>query len=165
MTLEEATADLGWGLHDALLQGLEIDWTTAILRLIVRIKADENQTLDRLASVSIGGLQYCIIDPPGTIDEIRGRGLWMDDGAGVAPSAQYTPPPTPDGCFAHWLFIHGWNSFIQIGGRTASLEWLEAEPQPVDRRALRWPGSRVKRFPIPSRSWFSKRSPGNFQRS
>jgi len=135
-----------WGLHDALLQGIEVDWAAGELRLLVRIKVDEDQRLDRLARISITGLQYVIVDPPIYEDAVAktlGKGLWIDDGPGNAPKREGHVPTTPEGCFAHWFFVTEWNSFIQFCGRHAEFEWLEAEPKAVRSPNLYWPGDEI----------------------
>lgn len=134
MTLEEATADLGWGLHDALLQSITVDWAVAELRLRVRLRMDERQTKDQLAEITITGLEYCVVDPPGHADAATradGRGLWIDDGPGTPPNQEGALLPTPEGCFAHWIFCRDTNGFIRLCGRNAAFRWIEAGPVSV----------------------------------
>ena len=58
-----------------------------------------------------------------------GDGLWVGSGAGVANAqSKFHLPPTPEGCFVHWFFVQGWNSFIHLCGRDAELAWIETAP-------------------------------------
>ena len=138
-TLSEIEASLPWGLHDAYLEALDIDWQNAKLTLTVRVMMTEHQDMDQRARITVTGLVFCAIDPP-EIDPSRGyeptpkMGLWIDADEGVAnDEARRRLPATPDGCFLHWLFVHPWNRFIHICGRRADLEWIE--PEPVASRA------------------------------
>jgi hypothetical protein len=89
MTFDELEATLPWGLHDAYLEGIVIDWPASQLELAVRVMMSEQQDMDQRAQVTVRGLVYCAIDPP-EIDPERGYGptpqlgLWIDTGAGPA---------------------------------------------------------------------------------
>lgn len=147
VTIEKITAELGWGLHDACLQRLELDWVAAELGLLIRIKMDERQKVDRLARITVTGVEYCVVDPPiygDAVQKTLGVGLWIDDGPGVPTNPRVTLPAAPDDCFTHWLFVQEWNSFIHICGRDAKREWLESDSQPVARSSnLKWPGDEI----------------------
>jgi len=60
-----------WGLHDAYLEGIVLDWLGARLELEVRLMMSEHQDMDQRACVTVTGLVYCAIDPP-EIDPTRG---------------------------------------------------------------------------------------------
>jgi hypothetical protein len=147
MTLDEIEQTLPWGLHDALLLRLSVDWARASVTLDVRVMMSERQDLGRLGRIVITGLLFCAIDPP-EIDPARGyvpvaeAGLWIDAGPGSAAGASL--PSIPEGCFLHWLFVRSWNRFIHICGRHAELIWLDDGPQPSRSagRAL-FPGDHV----------------------
>jgi hypothetical protein len=139
MTFQDVDASLPWGLHDAYLEGIALDWTRAQLELTVRLMMSEQQDMDQRACVTVRGLVYCAIDPP-EIDPARGYepvpevGLWIDTGPATGGrEAESRLPPTPAGCFVQWIFVHDWNRFIHICGREVSLAWLE--PTPVASRA------------------------------
>jgi len=140
MTFDEIEGTLPWGLHDAYLEGIILDWLGARLELKLRLMMSEHQDMDQRACVTVTGLVYCAIDPP-EIDPKRGyvaipeHGLWIDTGAGaVTTGAESRLPETPAGCFLQWIFVHDWNRCIHICGKDASLSWLE--PVPVPLRAL-----------------------------
>lgn len=134
MNIAEIEASLPWGLHDALLQSIAIDWPKAKLTLAVRVKTSEHQDFDRACEIQIDGLVFCSIDAP-EIDPKRNyepvprKGLWIDAGEG-APNddARSRLPAIPDGCFLHWIFVRDWNRFIHICGRSATFTWTEPEP-------------------------------------
>jgi hypothetical protein len=71
MTLEELEATLPWGLHDAYLERLQIDWPEAKLVLDVRVMVTEHQDMDQRARITITGLVFCSVDPP-EIDSAHG---------------------------------------------------------------------------------------------
>jgi len=132
MTLRELMEGLPWGLHDAYLEALAVDWPRATASLTLRLMISERQDQERRARVDLTGLVFCSIEPPGIAPE-RGymptpaEGLWISDGDGAAPSAASALPAIPEGCFLHWLFVKDWNRFMHICARDASLTWLDPE--------------------------------------
>ncbi len=148
MTLAELVAGLPWGLHDAYLEALSVDWPRATASLSVRLMVSERQDQERRARIDLKGLVFCSIEAPEIAPE-RGyeptpsAGLWIDDGVGVAPGASVSLPAIPEGCFLHWLFVNDWNRFIHLCARDASLTWLsEAGPATAATRAL-FPGEEI----------------------
>jgi hypothetical protein len=140
MTFDEIEATLPWGLHDAYIEGIVLDWLDARLELTVRLMMSEHQDMDQRACVTVRGLVYCAIDPP-EIDPKRGQepmpvnGLWIDTGSRAVDAGAKSPlPQTPGGCFLQWIFVRDWNRYIHVCGRDVSLTWLE--PTPVPARAL-----------------------------
>lgn len=134
MTLEEIEATLSWGLHDAYLEAIDVDWLKGTLVLSVRVMITERQDMEQRARITITGLVFCSIDAP-EIDPARGYepmpegGLRINAGEGPAnEEARSKLPRTPEGCFLHWLFVQQWNRFIHICGREAELTWTEQAP-------------------------------------
>jgi len=78
MNLRELTDDLSWGLHDAHLEHLDLDWPHATASLTVRFAMSERQDLDRRGRIDLMGLVFCAIDPPE-----------------IAPERHYVPTPQP----------------------------------------------------------------------
>lgn len=130
MTLDERESQLPWGLHDAYVEGIALDFLQARAVLDVRVMMSEAQDLDQRARLVIEGLVFCAIEAPqaadGPID--APAGLWIDAGVERTPPDL---PPVPAGCFLHYFFVHPWNRFIHICGRNAALEWREAQPVPA----------------------------------
>jgi hypothetical protein len=136
-TLEAIEAALPWGLHDAYLERMEIDWVGQHLMLTVRVMISERQDMDQRALVTIAGLVFCAIDAP-EIDPARGyepcppHGLWIDVGTGAANEhARATLPPTPNGCFLSWIFVQNWNRFIHVCAQDATMTWIDPAPVPA----------------------------------
>ncbi len=134
MTLSEIEASLPWGLHDAYLETLSIDWPRATLSMTVRVMMTRAQDKDQRASIVVTGLVFCSIDAP-EIDPTRGyeptpeEGLWLDSGEGAAnEEAKGRLPKVPEGCFLQWFFVSQWNRCIHVCGRRAELIWLETDP-------------------------------------
>jgi hypothetical protein len=146
-SIDDIERPLPWGLHDALLLRLSVDWTQGELALEARIMMTKNQDMDQLVRVRVLGLVFCSVDAP-QIEPARGYvpiregGLRINSGPGAAPSASL--PAAPEGCFLHWIFVSDWNRFIHICGRHAELTWLEDSPKPSGSiwRAL-FPGNEI----------------------
>jgi hypothetical protein len=129
---------------------MAVDWVERRLTLDLRVMMTEHQDMDQRARVTMTGLVLCSIDPP-EIDPARGyepcpsTGLWINTGSGAPnEAAKAGLPATPEGCFLHWFFVHGWNSFIHVCARDAELSWIEAAPVPA-RAATRalFPGDEI----------------------
>jgi hypothetical protein len=71
VTLVELAGTLPWGLHDAYIEALDIDWLTARLTLTVRVMITEHQDMDQRARIILGGLVFCSVEPP-EISDPRG---------------------------------------------------------------------------------------------
>jgi hypothetical protein len=130
-TIAKLENDLPWGLHDAYVESMAIDWPRARLVMDMRLMISEHQDEDQRARITITGLVYCAIEPP-TIkppeyEPCPEDGLWVQpDEMSAAPEGH---PTTPEGCFVHRFFVSDWNSCFYIVGKSAELAWLEAEPK------------------------------------
>ncbi len=130
-TLAKIVKDLPWGLHDAHLEVLTIDWLAQTLTLVVRFPMSERQDVERRAEVKVSGLFFCSIDPPlltaGCDLEDASEGLWVDGGEGAAKGATDLPA-LPADVFLHHIYVSNWNyRTIHIAGRDAQLRWLDEE--------------------------------------
>lgn len=134
-TIADLEKSLPWGLHDAHLESVHIDWAAARLTLNVRVALGKHQEEDRRAKIVVEGLVFCAVDPP-QIDRSNGyeptpqTGLRIDSGEGAAGHAKDALPVTPTDCFLTYFFVSNWNSFIHVCGRNASLEWQEPNAVP-----------------------------------
>lgn len=134
MTLDELTEPLPWGLHDACLEALTLDWPRARASLTVRLMMSERQDEERRAVIGLTGLVFCSVDAP-EIAPDRGYtptpadGLRVADDVGAAPGAVL--PAVPEGCFLHHLYVSDWNAFIHLCARDATLTWLDPAPVPA----------------------------------
>lgn len=149
MTLDELMEPLPWGLHDAYLEALTIDWVERELRLTVRLQMTEHQDMDQRAVITISGLVFCTVEPPDMRPEekeIDRAGYAIDLLRHPFPYGSRTLPAVPEGCFLNCIYDNEqrgrvWPGPIHFCGRNASLEWLEPAPVPArhTRRAL-FPG-------------------------
>jgi hypothetical protein len=81
MNIADLEATLPWGLHDARLESIEVDWLNARATLTVRVRVTAGQDIDRRGRITVGGLVFCSIDAPE-----------------IDPSRHYEPvPPTGSG--------------------------------------------------------------------
>jgi hypothetical protein len=141
---------LPWGLHDALLLKLEIEWVLARARLDLRIPMTESQDQDRLGQLTFDGLLFCSLEAP-ELDKVRGYvattsdGLQVDCGEGMGRET-FRPslPAIPPDHFLLWLFVREWNRFIHICARSVRLSWLEdGTNSRVGHRKALFPGDEV----------------------
>ena len=118
-----------WGLHDASLAALRVDWVARTLELDVRVRIGERAARVRSARVVCTGLVFLALDSERTI-EWRESGLWVDGSDGEAARAPPNPP-LPEGCTPAWLYVREWNGFIRFAAVSASLVWLEPFDRPL----------------------------------
>ena len=145
MTLEELENALNWGLHDADLVRLEVDWQARRLTLDARLQMDRHQESSQLARIALDGLRYFSVTPPRCEERDEETLPWIDAGQGFArEEARATHPSVPPGHFIHWLFFRETCQEVQICAREASLTWLEPAPVSKDggHRAL-FPGDEI----------------------
>src|SRR5687768_8751438 len=90
MTLRELEQSLPWGLHDAYLERLDVDYAHTMAGLVARVMMSETQDLDQRARIEIRGLIYLCIEPPEAPAIEQGpdttEGLWLDSVA-MSPEA------------------------------------------------------------------------------
>ena len=128
MTLDEIVAQLPAVLHDAGLRTLTIDYTSRRITFGLDIcvgDPDANTEAEREAyrpvRLTISGLLWCVIECAESAAN-AGEGLWIDAGSLDSLKQRPNVPGVPDGAFAWWIFVHQWNGFIYVAGRTASIE-------------------------------------------
>src|SRR4026209_1489392 len=87
MTLDDVVAELPNGLHDALLRTLTIDFVARRATFTMRAwvgKADAETIAEREAyrplTLSVSGLLWCIVEPPGNDGIAATEELWIDGG-------------------------------------------------------------------------------------
>lgn len=123
MTLEELENSLPNGLHDSLLRSLVIDYSGASALLVVDIDIQEDESaapVYRRAQITLSGLFFVAIEPPGQIDD-----HWPPDGLAIdaGPGSRSRVPSPPSGVFVHWIYVIAWNSFVHVAARNATLAW------------------------------------------
>jgi hypothetical protein len=142
--LEAIEQKLPWGLHDALLVQLGVDWVQGKARMDLRIAMTEAQDQDRLAQLAFTDLLFCAVEAP-EIDKALGYGARSEDGvqidcgAGVGhESCRDRLPSIPAGFFLYWFYVREWNRFIHVCARAVQFAWLEDKvaTRAARRRAL-----------------------------
>src|SRR5215831_10822224 len=107
MTLTDIAAQLPNGFHDAFLRTLTVDYALAKATMAVRIcVGDVNSTIEaareayRAATLTLTGLQWCVIERPNGASKATEDGLWID--AGPLNDLKQKPnlPAIPDDAFA-----------------------------------------------------------------
>ena len=146
-TLAELVKDLPWGLHDAHLEGLSIDWLAQTVTLVVRFPMTKRQDVERRAEVRVSGLFFCAVDPPlltaGYDLDDSSEGLWIDGGEGPAKEVTGLPALPPD-VFLHHIYVSNWNyRAIHIAGRDAQLRWLDDEAPRKGPGGALFPGDEI----------------------
>ncbi|NMO16678.1 hypothetical protein HPC49_13470 [Pyxidicoccus fallax] len=148
MTLSDIEDALPWGLHDARLTWMWVDWGRGKLSLHVRVKMDEHQKTDQLAGITLSGLRYFTMTPPtGSAPEGAPdpeRGSWIDAGSGHArPEAAASHPPTPEGHFVHYIYFRDTGQDLHVCAQEAELTWIEEKPVPVSGSGALFPGEEI----------------------
>lgn len=136
-SLRQIEDQLPNGFHDAVLQSISLDLlsNTASLRMQLLVgetdaTSEEAREAYRTATLTLEGLVYFVIDSPDSLGRpLSAEGVRIDGGDATDRTNPRAPAPRtslPPGTFAHWFFVHEWNSFIHIAARQASLQWLDA---------------------------------------
>jgi hypothetical protein len=132
MTLDEISASLPNGFHDAKLAGYSVNFTDRTVQMDLTIWTGNRNAMEtyRRASLELEGLYYWIIEPPDLrYNYAVAEELTIDIGPvfdlEMVPTIQ--PPPVPTGTFANWLFVGEWNAFIYLAAQSAKLTWQESE--------------------------------------
>ncbi len=121
MKLSEIEEQLPWGLHDAYLERLELDWLRKVLVMDVRLMMNDRQDMDQRAQIKVTGLVYCIIEPP-IIDPTKGYeampegGLWIVSEEGASNKQPiYQKPQTAALCiiYLYQTGISGLSTFVE----------------------------------------------------
>ncbi len=128
MTIAEIENRLPAGLHDAKLLKIVIDYEKleAEIEFKVWIPTEQHAEKYARAILTLSGLQYLIIEPPG-VDVQTNMGehdLTSVDGfvtASFRGISANVPQPIV-GNFAHSLFAYNWNSSIHIAASSAKLD-------------------------------------------
>ncbi len=131
MTLTELLKPLPWGLHDAHLVKVSLDYDARSAAVDVRLQMDPHQTLDQLARLRFEGLEWFTALPPAARHTPEDELPWIDrlpEGpllAGASPRFS-----VPSGCFVAGFYTReSWQNFA-LCAREVSLEWLEPAPVP-----------------------------------
>jgi hypothetical protein len=132
MTLDDLSAALPNGFHDAELQRLMIDYTKQKAHFIVDIwvgdMSTEQHEAYRLAEITLSGLIFWVSEPPDAAyrnDAAGGETIDIGPFEGFnGQTAVKLPPPVPDGAFANRIFLTGRNSFHYVAAYNAALVWL-----------------------------------------
>lgn len=144
MTLAEIEDALPNGFHDALLQCVNLDYSTRRAAVALRVcvgdpdgATEEEREAYKSAEIHLLDLVYFVIKPPDPGCDYRARvALWVEAGAADAESAPPPPMPLdllPAGAFAYWFFVRDWNSFIHVAAIDASLRWPDEHVEPAVR--------------------------------
>lgn len=127
MTLDEIEQSLPNGFHDSSIFGVRLDYVqrTAELDLEIWVAVSDDEDLEQYSRVtlSISGLIYFVIEPPGPPNTSHDAPTLVDGGSSELERAAYPlPKPLPAGAFTYWFFVSSWNSFIHIAALTAELK-------------------------------------------
>jgi len=127
MTIEEIDLSLPNGFHDSKILGVRLDYVrqTAEIDLEIHVSGvdDEDTEKYQRATLSISGLIYFVIEPPGPPNTAHAQPSRVDGGSSELKRTAYPlPKPLPDGAFTYWFFVSNWNSFIHIAALTADIK-------------------------------------------
>ena len=132
MHLADLEKTLPNGFHDAVLQAIDIDYTSRCARFRLRLltgspdAATESERESRSrALLTLRNVLYLVIEAPRQQRPGAGAELWIDTGpaGATSPAPPLPDPPLPPHAFAYWMFVHDWDSFIHFAAADAELTW------------------------------------------
>ena len=125
---------LEWGLHDATLDAIHVDYAEMRLVVDVRVQYGERQDHERRARLVVDELLFLVVEPPaleddGTMQTYNGR---IAPIRGLLPSAVERLPKVPPEAYGESFFVSDWNAYFHFAARKPPrLEWID--PAPVAR--------------------------------
>ncbi len=148
-TLDDVSATLPNGFHDAKLKRLLIDYAKREARFIIDIwvgdMSMEQREVYRLAEISLSGLLFWISEPPAANPTFDTGGERIDIGslAELSKKPCLDLPFVPEGAFVNWVFLTEWNAFNYVAAQDAELTWLGDRTvrirQPVNDSQIKFP--------------------------
>jgi hypothetical protein len=146
VTLTELMRTTPWGLHDAYLVKIGVDFAARTVEVDVRLKMAGDQTSDQLARLHFAGMAYFATLPPDATPDQSDPLPWIDqlhDDSPQFEALRAKHPPVPANCFLAAVYARdSWQYFV-ICARDVTLSWLEAAPVPVS-----WRSGRRKQSPL-----------------
>jgi hypothetical protein len=93
---------------------LEISFSDAV---------EPNGETYRRATLSLGQLLYCVVEPPDPTYPFQNeKPLWVNGGSDGSQQVSATGlPAVPEGGFTYWFFVNDWNSFIHVAAFDAHI--------------------------------------------
>lgn len=133
MTIEELEEREGleWGLHDATLDAIHVDYAEMRLVVDVRVQYGERQDHERRARLVVDELLFLVVEPPdleddGTMQTYNGR---IAPIRGLLPSAVERLPKVPPEAYGESFFVSDWNAYFHFAARKPPrLEWIDPAP-------------------------------------
>jgi len=130
-TLDDLSANLPNGFHDAKLKRLLIDYAKREARFIADIWvgdiSTEQREAYRLAEITLSGLLFWVSEPPATnqaSDTAGGERIDIGSLSELKEKPSLNLPLVPDSAFVNWVFITEWNAFFYVAAQDAALKWL-----------------------------------------
>lgn len=140
MNLEDIETSLRNGFHDAVLEGIDIDYLQERAHFRISIwdgllpatGRDGRAPVMRRAVLSFSGLAYCAIEPPeALVDTSDGVNVCGTAGEVCRPNGRF-----PTGTFSYTFFATDWNSRVHVAAKDAELAWLESSEEAWSRARL-----------------------------
>ena len=128
MNLEEIENSLPNGFHDALIEGISVDYVARTIVISMQLSVggpsdDENEREAYCEGLlTISQFLLCVIEPPDRqYPYANPEAVRVNSGPGN-PQAEPFLQDLPPGTFSHWFYVNEWNSFIYIVARGAKLD-------------------------------------------
>jgi hypothetical protein len=142
-TLDEISASIPNGFHDAQLLKLVLDYTKREVQLtldvwIAESLEPEEKEAYRLALLTLYGLHFWVCEAPEEGDpnpSPNGASIDICSMDRIMDANQRKLPSVPPGVFVNWIYVNDWNTYMFVGAETASLTWLG------NRTVRHYPGS------------------------
>mgnify|MGYP001284773964 CR=1 FL=1 len=129
-----------WGLHDAHLVRIGVDYAARAVDVDVRLKMAGDQTSDQLARLHFVDMEYFTGLPPKAPHDHADALPWIDQLHETSPQfneLRAKHPAIPEGYFFAAFYARESWQYFTVCARDVALTWLEAEPVPIASRSGR----------------------------
>lgn len=143
----EARENLPWGLHDAELRALHVDYVDMRLVIEVLVQYGERQDRERLARLVVDDLLFLVVDPPDLQDDgsMETRSGRVDPVGGLLAAAVGRLPKLPSDAYGESVFVSDWNAFFHFAAKTSPrLEWVDVELVAKGKAGALFPGDDIQ---------------------
>jgi hypothetical protein len=130
--IEQISAKLPNGLHDAQISSISLDYVGRRIRLELDVwlgdldsAVESDRERYQAGILIISGFDFCVIQAPDfNYPFAKKVSVRIDSGSGN-PQNVMLFQNVPEDTFAHWFFVNEWNSFIYFVARDANYQNVE----------------------------------------
>lgn len=124
MWIDEIENELPNGLHDATIEGLNIDLTNRSIVFVLAIDMSEvggkGEYDYKRGTLEVSDFGFCDIEQPNNCEGKTFKNLRISSTGKIDELSKIQ-----NGYQSYYFYIPFWNSFIKFSGKTAKLSWLK----------------------------------------